>query len=113
MTKSTLISYDENPSRLDMAVSLFTNNSSSDAVGPVRAYSIRVPLLEDATIKALHVYSGQTQNKVIVQLLQVALDEVFQAMDESDRESIFKLRAGFLGDTVNEVDQSQASEGEI
>lgn len=113
MNQATLTSYDEMPSRLEMAVDLFTNKASSDTIGAVRAYSIRVPLLEDATIKALHVYSGQTQNKVIVQLLQVALDEVFQAMPEADRESIFKLRASFLGETAFEVEQPQAAPGEV
>lgn len=108
-----LTSYDEMPSRLEMAVDLFTNKASSETIGAVRAYSIRVPLIEDATIKALHVYSGQTQNKVIVQLLQVALDEVFQTMPEADRDSIFKLRAGILGQTVHEVDQPQAEKGEM
>ena len=108
-----LTSYDEMPSRLEMAVDLFTNKATSDTIGAVRAYSIRVPLVEDATIKALHVYSGQTQNKVIVLLLQLALDEVFQTMPEADRDSIFKLRAGFLGESVSEVDQPQAEKGEM
>lgn len=108
-----LTSYDEMPSRLEMAVDLFTNKATSDTIGAVRAYSIRVPLVEDATIKALHVYSGQTQNKVIVQLLQVALDEVFQTMSEADRDSIFKLRASFLGESVLEVEQPQAEKGEM
>ena len=108
-----LTSYDEMPSRLEMAVDLFTNKASSETIGAVRAYSIRVPLIEDATIKALHVYSGQTQNKVIVQLLQVALDEVFQTMPEADRDSIFKLRASILGQTAHEVDQPQAEKGEM
>lgn len=110
---TTITSYDEMPSRLEMTVDLLTNKASSESHCAVRAYSIRVPLIEDATIKALHVYSGQTQNKVIVQLLQVALDEVFQAMTEADRESIFKLRAGFLGDTVHEVEQPQSALGEV
>ena len=108
-----LTSYHEMPSRLEMAVGLFTNKATSESIGAVRAYSIRVPLLEDATIKALHVYSNQAQNKVIVQLLQVALDEVFQAMDEKDRDEIFKLRAGFLGEAVFEAEQPQAAKGEI
>lgn len=113
MSNPSLTSYDEMPTRLEMTVDLLTKKASSESVGAVRAYSIRVPLIEDATIKALHVYSGQTQNKVIVQLLQVALDEVFQAMSEADRESIFKLRANFLGDSVYEVEQPQAAPGEV
>lgn len=113
MNSSTLSSYDEMPSRLDMAISLFTNKASSDTIGAVRAYSIRVPLLEDATIKALHMYSGQTQNKVIVQLLQVALDEVFQGMPESDRVAIFAMRAALLHETAFELEQPQALPGEV
>lgn len=108
-----LTSYDELPTRLEIATALLTNKATSESMGAVRPYSIRVPLIEDATIKALHVYSGLSQNKVIVELLKVALDSVFQEMSEEDREQIFKLRGNILGETAYEVDQPQGQPGEI
>jgi len=106
-------SYDQMPTRLEMVTALLTKRATSETIGAVRAYSIRIPLLQDATIKALHVNSGLSQNKVIVHLLDVALDEVFQEMSVDEREAVFKLRALYLQDSVFEVDQPQAEKGEV
>lgn len=87
-----LQSYDDAPTRLDMAVALFTRTGTSEASGSVHARSVRIPSIENVTIDALAQYSGLSANKVIVQLLEVALDEVFQAMTAEQRAEVFAKR---------------------
>jgi hypothetical protein len=89
-------SYDEMPTRLEMAVALFTRTASSDAQGSVHARSVRIPTIENLTIDALAKYSGLSANKVICQLLEVALDEVFQGFTDEQRQAVFDIRRELL-----------------
>ena len=91
-----LQSYDEAPSRLDMAIGLFTRQATSDLVGSVHARSVRIPTIENATIEALAQFSGLSVNKVICSLLEVALDEVFQGLKDEPRAEIFRIRSAVL-----------------
>jgi hypothetical protein len=112
-------SYSEAPTRLEMAVDLFTRNGSSEAVGSVHARSVRIPTIENMTIEALALHSGLSVNKVIVKLLEVALDEVFQAMQEDQREQVYAKRAVLLrallgkDGLVDMTDIEQSKEGDI
>lgn len=94
--ESVMQSYDEMPSRLEMAIALFTKTATSEGMGSVNALSVRIPTIEYTTIEALAEFSGLSRNKVIVQLLEVALDEVFQGMKDEDRARLFQLRSKYL-----------------
>jgi signal transduction protein with GAF and PtsI domain len=113
------VSYDEMPSRLDMAVSLFTRKGTSEAAGSVHARSIRVPTIENVTIEALAQHSGLSVNKVICQLLEVALEEVFIAMPDEQREEVIKTRSAILSANMDKdgypvfPGAEQAKKGEI
>lgn len=91
-----LDSYDEMPTRLEMAVALFTRTATSEALGSVHARSIRIPSIENVTIEALAQHSGLSFNKVVVQLLEVALDEVFQAMPAEQRAQVLAKRGALM-----------------
>jgi len=95
-----LESYDNPPTRLEMAVGLFTRSATSDAQGNVHARSVRIPSIENVTIEALAKYSGLSVNKVIVQLLEVALDEVFSAFSDKQRAELFAIRGQMLKDMI-------------
>lgn len=95
-----LESYDNPPTRLEMAVGLFTRTATSDASGNVHARSVRIPSIENLTIEALAKYSGLSVNKVIVQLLEVALDEVFSAFTEQQRAELFAIRGKMMKDLI-------------
>lgn len=91
-----LDSYDEMPTRLEMAIGMFTKTAISEATGTVHARSVRLPSIIHMTVEALSKYSGMSANKVIVQLLDVALDEVFQGMPSEHRAAIFQIRGEML-----------------
>jgi hypothetical protein len=91
-----LQSYDEMPTRLEMAVAMFTRSGTRESLGSVHARSVRIPSIENVTIEALALHSGLSFNKVVVQLLEVALDEVFQAMPEEQRLQVFAKRGALM-----------------
>lgn len=93
-------SYQDVPTRLEMAIALFTRNATSEAQSNVHARSIRIPSIENLTIEALAKYSGLSVNKVIVQLLEVALDEVFTGMDSKQRAELFAIRGQMMKDLI-------------
>lgn len=113
----TMESYDETPTRLEQTIALFTRTANSEAIGSVHARSIRVPTIENCTIDALAEHSGLSANKVIVLLLQVALDEVFQGMPEDERDQVFQRRARLLGQFVSDAGKGgeflQAEKGDL
>lgn len=98
------MSYSEPPSRLEMAVALFSKQATSEAVGSVHSVSVRVPTIEYYSIEALAKHSGLSRNKVIVQLLEVALDEVWQGMNEDNRQAVATIRSQMLGGVLNTTD---------
>jgi hypothetical protein len=111
-------SYDDPPSRLEMAVAMFTNTATSESVGSVHPRSVRIPSMENYTIEALAQYSGMSVNKVIIQLLQVALEEVFKSMSEADRAPIEQLRGKLFAEFAFDATEKgrkyeQAGKGEI
>lgn len=112
-----LQSYDEAPSRLEMAIAMFTRQASSEGVGSVHARSVRIPTIENVTVEALAQYSGLSVNKVICQLLDVALDEVFQGFTDEQRKEVFAIRSRLFKTLMDEKGdfklQEQAAKGEI
>lgn len=116
---ATLDTYDEMPTRLEMAISLFTRTGSSEAHGGVHARSVRIPTIEHVTIDALAEYSGLSANKVIVQLLEVALDEVTRGMTGEQCAELFAIRSKYFCKNVDKDgypdfgEVEQAKDGEI
>jgi hypothetical protein len=93
-------SYQDMPTRLEMAISLFTRTATSDGQANLHARSVRIPSIENITIDALAKYSGLSANKVIVQLLEVALDEVFQGFTDKQRGEVFAIRGQMMKDMI-------------
>lgn len=84
--------YDEPPTKLEMAIGLFQKLGTSEAVGTVHPISIRVPTMEFTSIQAMAKHAGLSVNKVVIELLQVALDEVWQGLNEENRNALFAIR---------------------
>lgn len=105
--------YDEPPTKLEMLVSLVSRTAKSEAVGSVHPISVRVPTIPFATIQAVAQHSGMSMNKVIVQLLDVGLDELWSGLEQEECDQISTLRSAILQDLVQRGKADQASEGEV
>lgn len=105
--------YDEPPTVLEQAIALFERTGGTESVGSVHALSIRVPTIEYATIEGLARHSGVSRNKVICQLLAVALDEVWQGMSEDNRAGVQAYRSEIFREFMQSENHAQSVEGEI
>lgn len=82
----------EEITKLDMVVALLEKTGKSEASTSVHPISVRIPTFDYANIEAMAQHSGLSRNKIICQLLDLALSEVWTALDEENGEAINKLR---------------------
>lgn len=106
------------PTKLEMFLAEIQKTGTSESVGSVHSVTVRLPSVEFATIEALCRTSGLARNKVIVNLIQVALDEMWQGVDPEMRDVIAGLQGIVLRDLVQDDDGNvkvleNAKQGEI
>lgn len=104
--------YDEPPTKLESLVGQLQKTMTVETIGGVHAISVRMPTIPYTTIQALSQHSGISMNKLIVSLIDVALDEVWQQLGEEDQERVSELRSGFIN-LVMQSNTPQAGKGEI
>lgn len=103
----------EEPSRLDVLIAQVQKTAKSDYVGAVHALSVRLPTFVYGTVEALCKHSGMSRNKMIVQLLEVALEEVFDRLPEGDLQELCELRNDCIVALIGQLgDHAQAKDGE-
>lgn len=108
----------EEPTKLEMFLAEIQKTGTSEGLGSIHSVTVRMPTIEFATIEALCRASGMPRNKVIVNLLQVALDEMWKGVDPEMRDVITGLQGVVLRDLVQD-DQGnikahdQAKKGEL
>ncbi len=106
-------SYTAQPTKLEMAISLFQKLGTSEGVGSVHPVSVRIPTIEFASVQAMAKHSGLSLNKVFVELLQVALDEVWQGLDDDNRMALTQIRSEVLGKLLEPGESQSSKKGEI
>lgn len=112
------VPYDgEEPTRLDMILSLLQKTGTSESIGSVHAVSVRLPTVDFSTIEALAAHSGHSRNKIICQLLSFALSAVWDGLDAENQDAVQAIRSKILGQLVGSFDNPaklpQAEKGEI
>ena len=113
---SRTIQYDEPPTKLEMVLALFQRQGKSEGVGSVHPISVRIPTIPFTTIQALAEHSGLSVNKTICELVDVALAEIWQGMDEENQEAVSAIRSRIIGQLIDRgalEAPAQAGEGDI
>lgn len=108
--------YDEPPTKLESLVGQLAKTMTAETIGSVHAISVRVPTIPYTTIQALSHHSGLSMNKLIVSLIDVALDEVWQQLSEEDQQRISELRSGYIKNVLVDAQlkmPAQAEKGEV
>lgn len=105
------------PTKMEMVVGLLSKTASSETNTSVHALSVRIPTIQYAAIEAMAQYSGISRNKVICELLDLAITNVLQEMESEHAEGIEALRAKLLMELVmdgqgNFARLAQADKGE-
>ena len=80
-------SYDpDHPSKLEMATAFLTGRASSTYVGALQSCTLRVPSHMIFEIDAFVTQSGQSRNRVMLELIEVGLTAVKNMMTEEELE---------------------------
>lgn len=87
---------DDEITNLHMALSLFSKTGSIEEVGSCVSTSIRLPLGTHTDCKAIAQHSGQSLNRVIIQLVLVGLDSVMECLPEADIKAINRLHSQII-----------------
>lgn len=108
----------EAPTKLEMFLAEIQKTGTSESIGSVHSVTVRMPTIEFATIEALCRTSGMARNKVIVNLLQVALDQMWENVHPDMRDVIAGLQRIILSDLVQDDEGNikvieNAKKGEI
>lgn len=111
--KDHILQYDEMPTKMEMLVGLVSKSAKSEAYGSVHPISVRIPTIPFTTIQAISQHSRLSMNKVIVSLLDAALDELWNQLDEQDQDEISRLRSDYIKLFLESGDRPQADKGEI
>lgn len=92
----------QNPAPLRTLVSqLKRNGVHVDKTTSVHALSLRLPTYDYATIEAIAQHSAVSRNKIVGQLLELAINEVFAAIDDETGKALNELRNKIYMDMVS------------
>lgn len=110
--------YPEDLTKLDMVLALLQKTGKSESQTAVQALSIRIPVFDYANIEAMAVHSGLSRNKIICQLIDLALTEVWRGLDDENSKAINELRFKIYRDLTGEhmegiTSLPQAEAGEV
>jgi hypothetical protein len=92
--------YPEDLTKLDLLLALLERTAKSEKHTSVHALSVRIPTFDYANIEAMAQHSGLSRNKIICQLLEFALSEVWKGLDEENGQAINKIRFQIYNDLV-------------
>ena len=90
---------------LDLLVSIVSKQGSFESYGWIQTVSVRMPGHMACTFDAIAEYSGVSRNKVVVQALEVALNQLMVRLSADDRKRIEEQRSLILGKRVQAITQ--------
>ena len=91
--------------------SMISKTGNTDSIGPVRSISVRIPLVDFCTVEAMSQYSGQSKNKLVVQMIAVALERLNGELPEKDLREIQAIRSKLIGQMLDEETKAQVIKG--
>src|SRR5437870_13727923 len=92
----------EIPSKLDMFLAEVTKTGTSESSSSVHSVTTRIPSIDFATIEALARTSGMARNKVIVSLLEAAIEQMWKGLDPEMHDAISHLQGMILRELIED-----------
>ena len=90
--------------RLEMFLAEIQKTGTSETVTSVHSVTVRLGSIEFSTIEALCRTSGLARNKVIVNLIQVAIEEMWKGLDPDMHNVIAGLQGIVLRELTHDED---------
>ena len=82
-----MTNYDDEPTKVEMLLSEINNTGKSAYSGVLKPLSIRLPIQTYAKVVAIENFIGAktSKNKVINDLLEIAFDQIYPSLSESQK----------------------------
>jgi len=93
---------EEVESRANMLIAQLQKQGNSKYIGGIKGITCRLPVIQYASIDALSRHSGMSKNKVIVQLLYVAIHLAVNGLDRTNSRAFKKREAEVWADLTKE-----------
>jgi hypothetical protein len=94
--------YPNEITKLDLLLVLLEKRGNSEMMTSLHPISVRIPIFDYANIEAMAQHSGCSRNKIIIQLIEFALAEVWSGLDEENADEINKLRMSIYENMTRE-----------
>lgn len=91
----------EEPTELEFTVGLLSRTAQLQERGVAKSLSVRMPYTVYATLKAMADHSGQSINKIAIQILRVGIDTVVDALPADDANDIAQIRSALFLELAN------------
>ena len=101
----------EEPTSFSMLEAMISKTGNIEGTGPVRSISVRIPLVDYCTVEAMSQYSGQSKNKLIVQMMAAAIERLNEELPESDLKGIQAIRSKLFGEMLDDETKNQILKG--
>lgn len=92
----------EEISKAEFLIAQLQKEGKSEFHGLVKGITCRLPIPQYSAIEALSRHSGMSKNKVIVELLDVALDTAIRGLDRANRKAFNQHQSDVLAQLSNE-----------
>lgn len=87
----------------DQVAAIVEGRGENSYIGVTKVTSVRLPLHLSVKLQALAHKSGKTRNAMMVNLLEVGLEEVYQRLSPETVEQLQELESEALSDQVGEA----------
>jgi len=91
----------ETPDELEHTVALICKSANQSESGVAHAMTLRVPTFAYATTRAMAEYSGNSINKIALQLLRVGIDAVLEELPADEAHAIHALRSEIIREVMH------------
>lgn len=92
----------EEISKVDILMSQLQKEGKSEFHGVVKGITCRLPIHQYSSIEAFSLHSGMSKNKVVVELLDVALDIAVRGLDRANRKAFNQHQSDVLAQLAEE-----------
>lgn len=103
----------EAPTSFDVLEGMISKTATTEYTGALRSISVRFPLVDYCTIEAMSQYSGQSKNKIVIQMVLAAIERLNEELPASDLKAIQALRSKLIGQMLDDQTKAEIISGKV
>jgi hypothetical protein len=103
----------EEPTSFDVLEGMISKTATTEYTGALRSISVRFPLVDYCTVEAMSQYSGQSKNKIVIQMVSVAIERLNQELPKADLKAIQAIRSKLIGEMLDAETKAQIISGNV